>query len=331
MPEPPGFSIVMPTFRRPDALRDAVAAVAALDYPHDRFELIVVDDEGGHRAEGVLSTIDVGRLRISLESHAGGGAAAARNRGARRACFEQLLFLDDDILVSTDHLRRHAEHAVAYPGALVNGAWVFAPAVRMRLQETPFGRYRLDLERHFQDEAMGAVVGDGLIEMRLLGTWDLAVSRGLFEQLGGFDDGFPVAGAEDQDFSIRARESGARLLLDQKIVCLHNDDRVDLMSYCAREERSASTMPLLARKHPEQFGAAPYVVENSPLHRGDPRRLTVKKVAKGALSWGPVLSMLHRSISVAERCGAPDVVLRRSYALLLGLHLFRGFRSTYRP
>ena len=38
------FSVIVPTYSRPAALSECLTALAALDYPPERFEVIVVDD-----------------------------------------------------------------------------------------------------------------------------------------------------------------------------------------------------------------------------------------------------------------------------------------------
>jgi glycosyltransferase involved in cell wall biosynthesis len=43
-PDLPTFSIVVPTYNRPERLAACLAALAHLDYPRDRFAAIVVDD-----------------------------------------------------------------------------------------------------------------------------------------------------------------------------------------------------------------------------------------------------------------------------------------------
>jgi hypothetical protein len=118
-------------------------------------------------------------------------------------------------------------------------------------------------------------------------------------------------------------------LLDTRIRCLHNDNRLDLRSYCAREERSAQTMPYLARKYPDRFRDVPYVRENRPISRADPGRLVAKKLLKAVLASGPVLAVLHLLTGPLEAAHAPERLLRRFYSALLGLHLFRGFRRTW--
>jgi GT2 family glycosyltransferase len=324
----PYFSIVVPTFRRPQALRDTLAALLALDYERNRYQVIVVDDGADESTAELVNRLQGQPVDIALASQHQRGAASARNRGARLAEGDLLLFVDDDIVVEPDHLRRHRVSRDRHGDALVSGAWEFAPHVLQALRATAFGRFRIELERQFQNEAIGSPVSDGCVEQALLGSWNLALRRELFWDLGGFDEQFPVAGAEDQDFSLRARAAGCLLLLDLGIRCLHIDDRLDLRSYCRREERSAQTMPFLARKYPAQFGHAPYVVENRPISPGDPARLVIKKLLKAGLASGPILELLHRLTGVLERARMPEWVLRRIYRPLLGLHLFRGFRRT---
>jgi GT2 family glycosyltransferase len=323
----PAFSIVVPTFRRPEALRATLAALAALDYDRNRVEVIVADDGADPLTAEIARRAGASDLRMEVIAGQQRGAATARNSGARVASGELLLFIDDDILVGPDHLQRHREAHRRHGDALINGRWEFTPAVMRKLAQTPFGRYRLELEERFQAEARGTDLGDGCVEMDLLGSWDLCIRRETFWQLGGFDADFPVAGAEDQDFSLRARRAGHRLLLDTTIRCLHNDDRVSLDAYCRREERSAQTMPWMARKHPDRFSNVPYVTENRPLARGDGPRLIVKKAIKSLLSTGPALASLHRLVAGLEAARTPDRVLRRLYSGLLGLHLLRGFRK----
>ena len=44
MSDRPFFSIIIPTYNRPERLTSCLSAIALVDYPRDRFEVIVVDD-----------------------------------------------------------------------------------------------------------------------------------------------------------------------------------------------------------------------------------------------------------------------------------------------
>jgi glycosyltransferase involved in cell wall biosynthesis len=81
------FSIVVPTYNRPEMLHRAVESVLAQTVSD--FEVIVVNDEG---EEPALPPDN--RIRLISQAHA--GPAAARNRGIQEAVGRYVCFLDDD-------------------------------------------------------------------------------------------------------------------------------------------------------------------------------------------------------------------------------------------
>lgn len=82
----PKVSVVIPTYNRPEEVRQAVRSV--LDQTYQDFEIIVVDDgsNGPTYIEGVNKNI--------YQSHT--GAAVARNRGIDEARGNYIAFLDSD-------------------------------------------------------------------------------------------------------------------------------------------------------------------------------------------------------------------------------------------
>jgi glycosyltransferase involved in cell wall biosynthesis len=328
----PTFSIVVPTFRRPDALEETLAAILRLDYRADRYQVIVVDDGAEDGTAGIVQLFRGHGVELMLEAQQHRGAARARNRGARLAAGEMLLFCDDDMILDPSYLRRQVSARERHGDAVISGVWRFSPAVIEALGRSPFGRYRIDLERGFQEHTGGHPLhGDPCcLSMPLLGSGNLALGRDRFWDIGGFDEDFPVAGAEDQDFSLRARAAGASLLLDTNIHCLQNDNRLTLREYCAREERSAETMPYLVRKYPSEFSEAAYVQENRPIRAGDAPSVMLKKLVKTVLAGRTMLELVHRLVDLVEAAHGPERLLRRLYRMLLGIHLFRGFRRSWR-
>jgi glycosyltransferase involved in cell wall biosynthesis len=307
------FTIVVPTHRRPQALGATLDALLAIE--HDAFDVIVVDDGSGDETPEVVAAAGARYARQDSS-----GAAAARNHGARLADGEYIVFVDDDILVRPDHLARHAAVHARNERALVNGEWEFTPEVISLLQTSPFGRYRLALEEEFRRATPGQPLADGCIALEAIPSQDLSLRRELFHEIGGFDESFPAAGAEDRELSYRAVAAGCVLLRDPSIRLLHNDARVSLEQFCRREERNAGTFVVLARRHPDDPIARSYLDANGP--GASPRKLVKAAVSRTA----PLAAML-RLAAVLERVRAPELVLRRCYSLLAGLHIFRGVRS----
>jgi len=323
-------SIVVPTYRRTNPLRAALDSFFFLKFPRRRLEVIVVDDGGGDReVERVVRERQGSDVSLTLISQANAGAAAARNRGARVAQGDLLLFCDDDVLVEPDHLDQHLGTQRQYEGSLVNGVSRFAPGALSRLQATSFGRYRIELEHRFEAEADGRRMDETCVETSFVSARNLGLGRALFWELGGFDESFPYAGAEDQELSLRARRAGCLLLRNHGIRVLNNEPTITLRDFCLREERSAETAVVLARKLPEHAVRA-IVAENGPVSRADAPALIVKKAAKSMLSVRPVLTWLKRIAERSQRAPVGEAVRRRLYQLVVGLHIFKGVRNGFR-
>jgi GT2 family glycosyltransferase len=327
--EPPTVSIVVPTFRRPAALAATLAALLELDYPAARCEIVVVDDASDAAAETVVRDLADADMRVTYRAQANSGAATARNHGARVAEGDLLLFCDDDILLARNHLRLLGETRQMFSDALVNGALRFSRQVEAELRQSPFGRYRLALDRYFQSAADGRPLSQDCFQADLLTACNLGVGRDQFCDLGGFDEAFPYAGAEDQALSLRASRSGAALVRNHRIQVEHNDQTLTFRQFCAREEKSAQTFVVLVDRFPSQ-AARPLFARNSPISPDDGPAVVMKKCAKTALSRRPILASLHRLVDILERRHVSEERLRRAYRVVVGLHIFRGIRTASR-
>ena len=98
--EGPLVSVIVPTFDRPEMLREALRSI--LQQTFQDFEVIVVNDAG----RDVSSVVDaLASPKISYLPHdSNKGLAAARNSGIRAAKGKYIAYLDDDDLYYPDHL-----------------------------------------------------------------------------------------------------------------------------------------------------------------------------------------------------------------------------------
>ena len=102
--------MVVPTFRRPAALRRCLEHVATLEHPS--FEVIVVDNSDGDEIAHAIA--DAAGARYVVEPAP--GASLARNAGARTARGELVAFLDDDSFPDERWLSVHAQAHEDDPG-----------------------------------------------------------------------------------------------------------------------------------------------------------------------------------------------------------------------
>lgn len=100
----PEYSIVLPTYRRPDVLVQCLAHLAGMDYPLDRIEVLVYDNGGqnnsGYVVERFRNLLPL-RYVVNEGFH---GMGYSLNRGLRACRGNKIVELNDDALVPPDFL-----------------------------------------------------------------------------------------------------------------------------------------------------------------------------------------------------------------------------------
>jgi cellulose synthase/poly-beta-1,6-N-acetylglucosamine synthase-like glycosyltransferase len=103
----PACTVIVPTHSRPRQLAACLEALSRLDYPRDRYDVIVVDDEGSLPAAPVVEAFH-SRLSVTLLVQKRAGPGGARNAGAGQARGDLLAFIDDDCRPAEDWLSQLA-------------------------------------------------------------------------------------------------------------------------------------------------------------------------------------------------------------------------------
>lgn len=211
MSETPTFSVVVPTYNRPQALFRCLTALSAIEYPRDAYEVIVVDDGSDEPLDAVVK--GVSGLDVVLHRQANAGCATARNEGAARARGEYLAFTDDDCAPQPDWLTRIAARFEEAPDVFLGGHVVNA------LTENSFAtasQSMVDYLYEYYD-----VVSD---EMAFFTSNNIAVARASFEAIGGFDRTVPRPAAEDREICDRWKRGGGTLVYAPEAVVYHYHD-----------------------------------------------------------------------------------------------------------
>lgn len=110
----PRVSVIIPTFNRPDLLKEAVRSVLVQTCPAS--EIIIVDDGSD---DDVLQKINrmerLSPLIFVYHLAQNAGVSKARNFGLEKASGEFILFLDDDDLIHPKMLESALHHLLCYP------------------------------------------------------------------------------------------------------------------------------------------------------------------------------------------------------------------------
>jgi glycosyltransferase involved in cell wall biosynthesis len=203
------FSIVIPTFNRPEHLARCVDAVRALNYPPNQFEVIVVDDGSPESDEAGLQQF---RRQLSLSYYRieHGGPAAARNYGAEQATGNFLAFVDDDCSPLPSWLSAMEGYLEQDTSVLVAGRAINA------IQRNAYS----DASQVLIDYLMGYFNSDPE-QACFVTSNNMGVNREKFLDAGGFDVRFRGAGGEDREFGDRWRQLGLRVAYHEDVRVMH--------------------------------------------------------------------------------------------------------------
>ncbi|MDO9000761.1 MAG: glycosyltransferase [Bacteroidota bacterium] len=234
-----GLSIIIPTKDRGDVfVKTLTAAYNAIT--NISAEILIINDS---KINNPIIPKDFND-KVKLINNPKSGVASARNLGAINSKFSNLLFLDDDILISEKNIFDLIQNIQQFPNSAINFNWLYPLELTENIQKTKFGRYLIENEftslkgwnKNLKWE------GKSVFELDLVASYFLSINKENFNLIGGYNESFPHAGAEDFEFASRLKKSNIKGLCNPSIIVWHNEeDRVALLPWLQRKERSAET------------------------------------------------------------------------------------------
>jgi cellulose synthase/poly-beta-1,6-N-acetylglucosamine synthase-like glycosyltransferase len=176
-------------------LKNCLGAATRLDYPRERFEVVIVNDGGGEAVEKVASRFEE-QLALTIVRTAGLGAATARNAGMHRGRGSFIAFTDDDCQPEGGWLSSLERALESNPGAAIGGTIVNG------------GRGAWAAGSQAVLDAAHAHWNGGPAGPRFFASCNIAFPADGLRAVGGFDESF--AFAEDRELCARWLRSGRR-------------------------------------------------------------------------------------------------------------------------
>jgi GT2 family glycosyltransferase len=310
----PIVSVIIPTRNRQERLCQTLGALKAQDVPAHYYEIIVVDDGSmppvvpPDRGSGPIQRL------VRLE---GSERSASRNAGAAVARGSVLIFIDDDITVAGDFIYSHLYAQRKWPEALAVGS-IKLPTEAM---PKPFARFRQILDGVSIPRVPGRAQA-----RNFCAAGNMSISRDVFHEIGGFDPN--LVSGEDQDLALRHTALGREIVFWPRARAVHEDNALDIRSYCRRVEWGSKHLVPFCFRHPNWPDNIERERVNSHLcWSRDPISLTLSKLIKGVLALPPFRETLFLITSVLERAAPGSSTLDLMYRVLLGVHIRRGYRE----
>jgi len=236
-------------------------------------EIIFVDDASTDDTRSIADRFD-----IRVLSGPGRGAAAARNVGWRAAKSPRIWFVDSDCVIEPGTLEKLlAEFDDDRVGA-VGGSY-------SNRRPDSLLACLIHEEIIVRHESMPSVVD-------FLGGFNVVYRRSALEAVGGFDERFPGATAEDADLSFRVRKRGYELRFAPAARVCHFHE-TSLRSYLRTQRRHGIWRVRLHLLHRKEGLGNDYSGVLDPLQ--PPTALltlaTLPLFAMGGVPWSPVIPL----------------------------------------
>jgi glycosyltransferase involved in cell wall biosynthesis len=277
--QPVRVSVIIPAFRRPEGVREAIASALAQTHPVD--EVIVVDDASGDGTPEAVRSIADPRVRlVALAENR--GQSGALNAGLDAATGDVIALLDSDDLWMPDKI------------ATQLAAWAADPERERTLYSS---RVRNEVDGELESIGPGALLRPGervddylFVRNGLVQTSTLFVSRS-FAQAVRFDDRTRRHG--DLAFVLRVIAHGGRVVqLHEPLTRYRSSRATPRISSTANLDSSLKWLESYApQMSARAVTAFRYRNHIKILRRTDPPAaavLTAKALAIGAVGWRDV-------------------------------------------
>lgn len=204
--------------------------------PQERFvEVIVVDDGSTDNSKDQI--LNFPTIKYFFQDNA--GPAAARNRGALEARGDILFFTDADCLPRRDWIEIMMPHFDKPDVAVVAGSYGIAnPDNRLSaaLHEEILFRHRV-LMPEFPV---------------YFGSFNFAVKKSVFDEVGGFDTEYRFASGEDNDLSYKICSAGHKIYFAKDALVDHYHPE-SLSVYLRQQYRHGFWRAQMYRDHPKML------------------------------------------------------------------------------
>jgi GT2 family glycosyltransferase len=219
------FSIILPVCHGGKLLRESLDSIRSIDYPRDRFEVIVA---GREDVPSTGETIPMRTIRVDAANR-----SAALNAACAAARGTWLAFADDDCIVRPDWFKTLAAVIAREPGAGIIGG--------MDELETDGSAFDLALEHvlHSFLGSGGLRRGNGVRAGRYYPRlWNMALPRDVIVSMlpRVFDETLCVH--EDVELAERIRRMGRRIVFAPELRIGHRRDTT-FRSFVSRSFRMA--------------------------------------------------------------------------------------------
>ena len=244
MESKPFVSIVIPTTGNVKFIRGLIESAIKLDYPKDKFELILIGDKTTKLIEK-HSEIAVKAGINTIVEYYPVAAGQKRNIGAEKAKGNLIAFTDDDTILRKDWIKNSIKHLIENEDYVGVGGPNYTPK-----EELPFAK------------AVGRIFGSKFLfsfrytighskakEIAHNPTCNYIIKKNIVNEIKFHETLWP---GEDVEFDIRVRKAGYKILYAPDVVVWHHR-RPRPTAFLKQMFNYGKTRAQVTKMHPSSF------------------------------------------------------------------------------
>lgn len=308
------ISIVVSSYNRENKVRQTINSIFKNDLNNFKaVELIVIDDGSPLPVEKILPSPEEVPSPISMRfiKQENSGIGATRNRGFREAKSPLVFFLDDDIILQSDTIKKMYEATQEHPGAVIFGNYPFISHHSESLHQFARKLFNYDdIKTEKEFERVDAITS-GL----------LCVNK---EKLGNpqnfYRDDMTIPAAEEHEVIARFNKMGIPIYHAKHIVTTHNH-RLELKWLTQQQFKYGMATAEAFIKSPEILQMQKFAsLQRSLEPKGS------KKIIKSFLASGFGKKLLFMYAGMLERL-TPQKNHNKIFGLLTTVFFLSGYRQ----
>jgi len=267
------ISVVVTTYNSQRTINKCLDHITSLKYPHEKIDVIVVDDGSKDKTLEIVKSYPVKLLQQEHE-----GYPAAMNAGISCSKGEIVVIIDSDIYVGEDYLIRILDELKDPNVGIASGYVAVAPT------------------SNFWAKVIGFEAEDRYDQMRsksvdFITSTSTAYRKKLFMEVGLFNE--ELKRGSDEDLAHRAFKMGWKIVLAKDALCYHDWSSLSLRKYIRKQLLNMVYQVKSLFRHPELLGGK----EQHPPSLYIPLVLTFLFILTPIwllinIAWVPVLSFL---------------------------------------
>ena len=311
------ISIIISSFNRENKVLQTIERLFESDFSDFiKIELIVIDDGSPSPIADLLPQLKniPSKVDLRLVTQKNAGIGATRNRGFREAKAGIVIFLDDDILVHADTIKKIYRAQLEGPGPVIFGSYPFISHSSESLHQ--FARHLFGYDEISTEEKFEKVDGitSGL----------LSVNKSKLNDKDNFyKDDLSIPAAEEHEIISRFHQQGIPIYHAKHITAIHNH-HLELKWLVQQQYKYGQGTAEAFIKNPEIAAMPRYAALQKNL---DARSLSgTKSFLKSALASATGRGLLFSWARILEKL-FPSTKHNYTFGLLTSAYFWAGYRD----